>query len=52
MGQNKLLSSDVSGNADACTDPIGYAAKLEAHVQKQIAAKPEIMQISTAYGKT
>jgi ParB family transcriptional regulator, chromosome partitioning protein len=25
---------------------------LEAHVQKQIAAKPEIVQISTAYGKT
>ena len=33
-------------------DPTCYAAKLEAHVQKQIAAKPEIVQISTAYGKT
>jgi ParB family chromosome partitioning protein len=51
-GHNKLLFADVSGNADACTDPICYAAKLEAHVQKQIAAKPEIVQISTAYGKT
>jgi ParB family chromosome partitioning protein len=48
-GHNKLLFADVSGNA---TDPICYAAKLEAHVQKQIAAKPEIVQISTAYGKT
>ena len=51
-GHNKLLFSDVSGNADACTDPVCYAAKLEAYVQKQIAAKPEIVQISTAYGKT
>jgi len=51
-GHNKLLFADVSGNADACTDPLCYAAKLEAHVQKQIAAKPEIVQISTAYGKT
>ena len=51
-GHNKLLFSDMSGNADACTDPLCYAAKLEAHVQKQIAAKPEIVQISTAYGKT
>ena len=51
-GHNKLLFADVSGNADACTDPTCYAAKLEAHVQRQIAAKPEIVQISTAYGKT
>jgi ParB family chromosome partitioning protein len=51
-GHNKLLFSDVSGNADACTDRVCYAAKLEAHVQRQIAAKPEIVQISTAYGKT
>ena len=50
-GQNKLLFADVSGNADACTDPTCYAAKLEAHVQKQIAAKPELVQISTAYGQ-
>ena len=50
-GHNKLLFADVSGNADACTDPTCYAAKLEAHVQKQIAAKPELVQISTAYGQ-
>jgi ParB family chromosome partitioning protein len=51
-GHNKLLFADVSGNTEACTDPLCYAAKLEAHVQRQIAAKPEIVQISTAYGKT
>ena len=49
-GHNKLLFADV--REDACTDPLCYAAKLEAYVQKQIAAKPEIVQISTAYGKT
>ena len=51
-GGNALLFADVSqGNSDACTDPTCYAAKLEAHVQKQIAAKPELVQISTAYGQ-
>jgi len=48
-GHNKLLFADV--REDACTDPTCYAAKLEAHVQKQIAAKPELVQISTAYGQ-
>ena len=48
-GHNKLLFAEVSGNADACTDPNCYAAKLEAHVQKQVAAKPELVQISMAY---
>jgi len=33
-----------------CTDPTCYAVKLEAHVQKQLSAKPELVQISTAYG--
>jgi len=46
-GHNKLLFADV--REDACTDPTCYAAKLEAHVQKQVAAKPELVQISTAY---
>jgi ParB family chromosome partitioning protein len=48
-GHNKLLFADV--REDACSDPLCYAAKLEAHVQKQITAKPEIVQISTAYGQ-
>jgi ParB family chromosome partitioning protein len=48
-GHNKLLFADV--REDACTDPTCYAAKLEAHVQKQIAAKPELVQISTTYGQ-
>jgi ParB family chromosome partitioning protein len=48
-GHNKLLFADV--REDACTDPACFSAKLEAHVQKQIAAKPELVQISTAYSQ-
>jgi ParB family chromosome partitioning protein len=48
-GHNKLLFADVSGNSDACSDPICYSAKLEAHVKAKVAAKPELVQISTAY---
>ena len=51
-GHNKLLFADMTEeNADACTDPNCYSAKLEAHVQRQIAEKPELVQISTAYGQ-
>jgi ParB family chromosome partitioning protein len=49
-GHNKLLFSDL-GKQDACTDPSCYQAKVDAHVAKQIAAKPQLVQISTAYGK-
>jgi len=49
-GHNKLLFS-VLGKQDACTDPSCYQAKVNAHVAKQIAAKPQLVQISTAYGK-
>jgi ParB family chromosome partitioning protein len=49
-GHNKLLFSDL-GKQDACTDPSCYAAKVDAHVAKQIEAKPQLVQISTAYGK-
>jgi ParB family transcriptional regulator, chromosome partitioning protein len=49
-GHNKLLFSDL-GKQDACTDPSCYQTKANAHVAKQIAAKPQLVQISTAYGK-
>jgi ParB family chromosome partitioning protein len=48
-GHNKLLFLDLSGGLDACTDPDCYAAKLEVHVKAKVAAKPELVQISTAY---
>jgi ParB family chromosome partitioning protein len=50
-GHNKLLFGDDLGRqGDRCTDPSCYAAKVSAHVAKSIAAKPELVQISTAYG--
>jgi hypothetical protein len=49
-GQNKLLVSELSMQ-DACTDPTCYQAKVDVHVAKTIAAKPKLVQISTAYGK-
>jgi ParB family chromosome partitioning protein len=48
-GHNKLLFAGISEDSDACSDPNCYAAKLEAHVQAKVAAKPELVQISTAY---
>jgi ParB family transcriptional regulator, chromosome partitioning protein len=50
-GHNKLLFGDDLGRqGDRCTDPTCYQAKLSAHVASTIAAKPELVQISTAYG--
>jgi ParB family chromosome partitioning protein len=50
-GQNKLLFSDDLGKqGDRCTDPRCFNAKLAAHVAKTVAAKPNLVQISTAYG--
>ncbi len=50
-GHNKLLFGDDLGRqGDRCIDPGCYGAKVSAHVAKTIAAKPELVQISTAYG--
>jgi len=50
-GHNKLLFGDDLGRqGDRCTDPGCYQAKVSAHVAVTIAAKPELVQISTAYG--
>jgi ParB family chromosome partitioning protein len=50
-GQNKLLFGDDLGKqGDQCTDPICYQAKVNAHIAKTIAAKPKLVQISTAFG--
>jgi ParB family transcriptional regulator, chromosome partitioning protein len=51
-GHNKLLFAGVvSSNTDACSDPACYSAKLDEHVKKTIAAKPKLVQITTAYGR-
>jgi ParB family chromosome partitioning protein len=50
-GYNKLLFADDLGRqGDRCTDPNCYQAKVTAHVAATVAAKPELVQISTAYG--
>ncbi|HEX4022241.1 MAG TPA: ParB/RepB/Spo0J family partition protein [Acidobacteriaceae bacterium] len=49
-GHNKLLFSDL-GKQDACTNPSCYHAKVEAHIAETIASKPDLVQISTAYGQ-
>ena len=50
-GHNKLLFGDDLGKqGDRCTDPNCYQAKVSAHVAQTIATKPELVQISTAYG--
>lgn len=50
-GHNKLLFGDDLGRqGDRCIDPTCYQSKIAAHVAKTIAAKPELVQISTAYG--
>jgi len=50
-GHNKLLFGDDLGKqGDRCTDPVCYQSKVAAHVAKAVAAKPNLVQISTAYG--
>ena len=50
-GHNVLLFEGISPRHDSCSDPNCYAAKLEMHVKQTVAAKPKLVQISTAYGK-
>ena len=50
-GHNKLLFAGISDHADACSDPACWSVKLEAHVKKTVAAKPKLVQISTAFAK-
>jgi ParB family chromosome partitioning protein len=50
-GHNKLLFGDDLGRqGDRCTDPVCYQSKVAAHVVQTLAAKPQLVQISTAYG--
>ena len=50
-GFNAVLFGDMGAGQDSCTDPKCYYAKLDAHVQKTVAAYPKLVQISTAYGQ-
>ena len=51
-GHNTLLFAEIGAHQpDSCSDPKCYAAKIDAHVKQTVAAKPKLVQISTAYGK-
>ncbi len=51
-GHNTLLFADIGANQpDSCSDPKCYQAKVDAFVKQTVAAKPKLVQISTAYGK-
>ena len=49
-GHNTLLFAEMS-NIDRCSDPACFQNKLNEHVKQTVAAKPKLVQISTAYGK-
>jgi len=51
-GANALLFADIApqSSIDACTDPACYQAKVNGFVKQSIAAKPKLVQISSAYG--
>jgi ParB family transcriptional regulator, chromosome partitioning protein len=51
-GHNTLLFEGIAAKHDSCSDPACYAAKVDAHVKRTVAAKPKLVQITTAYGKT
>src|ERR1700677_4029030 len=50
-GHNKLLFGNDLGRQSDRSDPACYAAKVDAHVKRTVAAKPKLVQITTAYGK-
>ena len=51
-GHNTLLFAEIGANQpDSCSDPACYQKKLNEFVKQTIAAKPTLVQISTAYGK-
>lgn len=51
-GQNILLFAEwAAQDGQQCTDPACYQMKVDAHVKVAVAAKPKLVQISTAYGQ-
>ena len=47
---NTLLFEGMT-HADRCSDPKCFSMKLDQHVRQAVAAKPKLVQISTAYSK-
>jgi len=50
-GHNVLLFEGIGAKHDSCSDPSCYSRKLDEHVKRAVAAKPKLVQISTAYGQ-
>jgi ParB family chromosome partitioning protein len=50
-GHNTLLFEGIAAQHDSCSDPACYATKVDAHIKRTVAAKPKLVQITTAYGK-
>ena len=50
-GHNTLLFEGIAAQHDSCSDPACYAGKVDAHVKRTVAAKPRLVQITTAYVK-
>jgi ParB family transcriptional regulator, chromosome partitioning protein len=51
-GHNTLLFAEIGADSpDSCSDPACFQRKLNEHVRQAVAAKPKLVQISTAYGK-
>ena len=49
-GHNVLLFSGLAPQHDSCSDPKCWTIKVDVHVRQTIAAKPNLVQISTVYG--
>jgi ParB family chromosome partitioning protein len=49
-GHNVLLFSGLALQHDSCSDPKCWTIKVDVHVRQTIAAKPNLVQISTVYG--
>lgn len=49
-GFNTLLFGEMGSHHDQCSDAVCFNNKLNRFVEKQVEAKPELVQITTAYG--
>ena len=51
-GHNTTLFSDVADQGDQCLDSPCYHDKITAHLHREIAARPELVQIVNGYSST
>ena len=48
-GYNTSLFSDVANEGDQCLDAPCFQAKVTAHIERELAARPQLVQIETAW---